>query len=143
MTVDGLASRRQSCLGALDWLHFELTYCISFGETFMKARIATLTLALFAVVAVSALNAQDGKKQDTSSDAVEVKDKFVATCPVSGAAASEETFIEKDGKKTYFCCDNCAGAYKEDPSKYTAAANFQLLQTEQMVQVPALSPAVR
>lgn len=100
----------------------------------MKARIATLTLALFAVAAVGVLNAQDDQ-QDTASDAKKVQDKIVASCPVSGGAVNEEHFVEKDGKKIYFCCENCPKAYEADPEKFAAAANFQLLETKQMVQV--------
>ncbi|MDA7979222.1 MAG: TRASH domain-containing protein [Pirellulales bacterium] len=100
----------------------------------MKARITTLTLALFAVVAVSGLSAQDGQ-QGTASSTAKAQDKFVASCPISGGAASEENFIERNGKKIYFCCPNCSKAFEASPEKFAATVNYQLLQTKQMVQV--------
>lgn len=72
------------------------------------------------------------------ADEKEAKDegaKFKATCPVSGGAAKETSFVEVHGKKIYFCCDNCPKAYKASPDKFTAKMHRQLLQTGQMVQV--------
>jgi len=63
------------------------------------------------------------------------KAEFSATCPVSGQPAIEDSALEYQGKKLYFCCENCPAAYKADPEKYTAKANYQLLQTAQIVQV--------
>lgn len=103
----------------------------------MKARIATLSLALFAIVAVGALSAQDAQKE-TKTDSATVKsqdEKLEANCPVSGGAVNADHFVEKDGKKIYFCCENCPETYKADPEKFAAAANYQLLQTAQMIQV--------
>jgi YHS domain-containing protein len=46
--------------------------------------------------------------------------KVQVTCPVSGKPVDDKVFIEKDGKKTYFCCQGCIGKYEKDPGKYAA-----------------------
>lgn len=63
------------------------------------------------------------------------KAEFSATCPVSGQPAVEDSYVEYQGKKLYFCCDNCPKAYAEDPEKFAVKANYQLLETGQIVQV--------
>jgi YHS domain-containing protein len=102
----------------------------------MKARIATLSLALFGLVIVTALSAQDTKSQNPPDTATaDAQLPIEANCPVSGGAVNAEHFVERDGKKIYFCCENCPAAFKADPDKFAAAVNYQLLQTAQMVQV--------
>jgi uncharacterized pyridoxamine 5'-phosphate oxidase family protein len=32
-------------------------------------------------------------------------------CPISGKPAKEENFLDVNGKKVYFCCENCPKAY--------------------------------
>ena len=59
---------------------------------------------------------------------------FKANCPVSGAAAKEESKVVKDGKTVYFCCDNCPTKFEKDPKKFTAPVNYQLFQTNQIKQ---------
>lgn len=61
--------------------------------------------------------------------------EFSCKCPVSGADAKEESYVEFKTKKVYFCCDNCPKKFKEDPSAFAAKAYHQLLVTEQMIQV--------
>lgn len=46
--------------------------------------------------------------------------KVQVTCPVSGKPVDDKVFIEKDGKKTYFCCKGCVGKYEKEPGKYAA-----------------------
>jgi YHS domain-containing protein len=39
-------------------------------------------------------------------------------CPVSGAPIKADKVAEHDGKKVYFCCDNCPKAFAKDPAKF-------------------------
>ncbi len=39
-------------------------------------------------------------------------------CPVSGKPIDPEHSVEYKGKKVYFCCPNCPGAFEKDPAKY-------------------------
>jgi YHS domain-containing protein len=36
------------------------------------------------------------------------------TCPISGEAIDKAKSVEFEGRKVYFCCDNCVGKYKKD-----------------------------
>lgn len=71
----------------------------------------------------------------SADDQAEKAAEFKATCPVSGQPAGEDHALTHRGKQVYFCCDNCPKAFAADPEKFTAATNFQLLQTGQIVQV--------
>ncbi len=57
--------------------------------------------------------------------------KVQVTCPVSGEPVDTSVFVEKDGKKVYFCCKGCVGKYEAKPEKYAAAlANSYTYQTK-------------
>jgi YHS domain-containing protein len=72
----------------------------------------------------------------SSAFTAEEKEKeFDCKCVVSGAPAKEDKFVEKDGKKVYFCCENCPKAYEKDPDKFTAKVHHQWAKTDQIVQV--------
>jgi len=87
----------------------------------MKARVFGLTLVASALVACASLWAADIGK--------DVK------CPVSGKPVNPEAFVEYNGGKVYFCCNNCPKAFQKNPAKYEAKANHQLAQTAQLKQV--------
>ncbi len=61
--------------------------------------------------------------------------KFECKCVVSGAPAKEDKFVEQDGKKVYFCCENCPKAYAKAPEKFVAKVHHQWAKTAQIVQV--------
>jgi YHS domain-containing protein len=48
---------------------------------------------------------------------------------------SADSYVEYNGGRLYFCCDSCIEDFKADPDAYQAAANQQLVQTGQYVQV--------
>ena len=55
-------------------------------------------------------------------------------CVISGDPIDiEEHAKYKDGK-VYFCCGGCKSDFEEDASKFTTAANYQLVATGQYVQ---------
>jgi YHS domain-containing protein len=41
-------------------------------------------------------------------------------CPVSGKPINPEHHVDYKGKKVYFCCPNCPGAFEKDPAKFEA-----------------------
>jgi len=41
-------------------------------------------------------------------------------CPVSNKPIDPAISVEHDGKKVFFCCDGCPGAFEKDPAKFTA-----------------------
>jgi YHS domain-containing protein len=59
-------------------------------------------------------------------------EKTYGKCPISGKAAKEEASKDYKGKKVYFCCDGCPGAF--DAEKHGTKANHQLAVTGQIKQ---------
>jgi YHS domain-containing protein/uncharacterized membrane protein len=39
-------------------------------------------------------------------------------CPVSGNAVDAATFVDHDGRRIAFCCDNCRKKFTEDPAQF-------------------------
>ena len=56
-------------------------------------------------------------------------------CPVSGKPCVEAASVDYKGGKVYFCCMNCPKAFANNPEKFAAKANHQLVATGQAVQV--------
>jgi YHS domain-containing protein len=40
------------------------------------------------------------------------------TCPVMGEPINKDIFVEHNGKKVYFCCEQCKAEYLKNPEKY-------------------------
>jgi len=44
------------------------------------------------------------------------------TCPVSGEKLTrKEVFVDYEGRRIYFCCENCPPKFMKDPQKYLTA----------------------
>lgn len=41
-------------------------------------------------------------------------------CPVSGKPIDVKQTVDYQGKKVYFCCENCPAAFNKDPAKYAS-----------------------
>ena len=41
-------------------------------------------------------------------------------CPVMGQPVDPNVFVEYEGKKVYFCCEDCKAQFQENPEKYIA-----------------------
>jgi YHS domain-containing protein len=39
-------------------------------------------------------------------------------CPVMGGPINRDIFVEYEGKKVYFCCEQCKGQFEKEPQKY-------------------------
>ncbi len=44
-------------------------------------------------------------------------DKPQTLCPISGEKVDKKTFVDYQGQRVYFCCNNCVGKFKKDPEK--------------------------
>ena len=42
------------------------------------------------------------------------------TCPVMGGSIDQAVFTEYQGKKVYFCCQECLDKFKAEPEQYLA-----------------------
>lgn len=70
-----------------------------------------------------------------SADEQGEKEKPALKCPVSGKAVNPEVTTEYHGGTVYLCCAGCAKRLAENPDKYAAKANLQLVQSGQAKQV--------
>src|SRR5262245_27809739 len=87
----------------------------------MKSRVL-LGLGL-AFVAITAVALAEGVKLEGVKCVVAAKNP-----------AKEANAVDYKGGKVYFCCMNCPKKFSEDPSKFAAAANAQLVATGQAKQ---------
>ena len=39
-------------------------------------------------------------------------------CPVMGGPVNKDIFVEYQGKKVYFCCEQCKADFEKNPEKY-------------------------
>jgi len=76
-----------------------------------------------AIVAGGALSSQacsscgcQPKKAEKKTDG-----KAQTTCPLMGGKINKKIFADHGGKRVYFCCKGCIGAFKKNPQKYIKA----------------------
>jgi YHS domain-containing protein len=63
----------------------------------------------------------DSLDVDNMTPVVFANDKGEALCPVMGGAMADTTnlkYEDYDGKRYYFCCDECPAKFHADPAKY-------------------------
>ena len=65
-------------------------------------------------------------------DAGIVLEKPQATCPVMGGKIDKSIFVERDGKRVYFCCGMCPPKFKKAPAKYMTALKEQGITLEKV-----------
>jgi len=51
-------------------------------------------------------------------------------CPLMGGAIDKAIFADHDGKRVYFCCQQCVATFKEAPQKYVDKLLAQGVQLE-------------
>ena len=60
--------------------------------------------------------------------------ELTVKCVVSGEEVDKDEYTKYKDGKVYFCCAGCKSDFEEDASKFTTAANYQLVATGQYVQ---------
>lgn len=112
----------------------------------MKSQTGWLAAVFGILVSLPLLNACEDKKDaagepaegqakvSESKQSIKNKAEFKATCPVSGSDAKKENASKYREGQAYFCCEKCKAAFDAEPSKYSAKANLQLVQTKQFRQ---------
>jgi len=79
--------------------------------------LALLVLAL-AVVTVVGCKKNTSDEPSAQSQTGEIEQTI---CPVmAGNPIDKNVFVEYQGKKVYFCCDDCKAKFNADPEKYIA-----------------------
>jgi YHS domain-containing protein len=72
----------------------------------IKMVILALVLALFTLLALSAVGAAEGQGKPQT------------TCPVLGGNVDKQVYADYKGQRIYFCCKGCDAEFRKDPEKY-------------------------
>ena len=83
----------------------------------MKKR-AWLVMAAVAVVAGGAVSVFAGDEAAPAAPATTNVVKHQTICPVEGGRINKKIFVDYEGKRVYFCCNDCPPVFKKDPAKY-------------------------
>jgi len=79
-------------------------------------KLAVIASAVLMVIGVGIVVAEDAQPAGKDATAQTVKNQTV--CPVMGGKIDKKSFADYDGKRVYFCCGGCSGAFNKDPAKY-------------------------
>lgn len=93
------------------------------------------------------LLAAESEKPDHHAQAGEAKAaqasaRVQKTCPVSGKPVNKNTFIEYEGQKVYFCCNECPAKFKASPEKHLPALYRQIYPQRVQVTCPVMGEAI-
>jgi YHS domain-containing protein len=92
-------------------------------------KMPNLMVSLSALVIIGVVFAGGCKKQASPSpsavDSVSQTQPAAAAaeqtiCPVMGGPINKDVFAEYQGKKVYFCCEQCKADFEKNPEKYLA-----------------------
>jgi YHS domain-containing protein len=94
----------------------------------MKMSDSIILLAVFLIIGVVSVNGckkQSSLPPTPANSVSQAQPAGVAaveqtTCPVMGGPINKDVFIEYQGKKVYFCCEQCKADFEKNPEKYLA-----------------------
>jgi YHS domain-containing protein len=64
------------------------------------------------------------------------------TCPVTGDPIKSDSSTVYQGKRVFFCCDDCIDKFKQAPAKYLPALYKQIYQQQVQVKCPVMGGAI-
>jgi YHS domain-containing protein len=74
----------------------------------MKRKISLILVLIIAFALASTLMAADQSG----------KGKAQATCPVMSGPVSKKVYADYEGKRVYFCCEECKQVFLKNPADY-------------------------
>lgn len=80
--------------------------------------IAFIGAMIVGVVMGSAVYAYEGSASPGTKAAATAVSKPQTQCPVMKGPINKQIYADYEGKRVYFCCNNCLSAFKKDPEKY-------------------------
>jgi YHS domain-containing protein len=86
------------------------------------AAVAVAALVLLAAALARAQQAAPGQEKKSETPKVIVPFFGNETCPFTGKPIAKNRYLESDGQRVWFCCNNCLGKAKADPKAALAAA---------------------
>jgi YHS domain-containing protein len=88
----------------------------------MRSKVFRITkLLALLVLALAVVTIIGCKKKTADEPAVQAQTEEIVqkTCPVMvGNPINKNIFVEYQGKKVYFCCNDCKAKFQADPEKY-------------------------
>ncbi len=88
----------------------------------MRSRVIRITKLLALIVLALAVVTVVGCKKKTANEPSaqsQTGEIEQMTCPVmAGNPIDKNVFVEYQGKKVYFCCNDCKAKFQADPEKY-------------------------
>ncbi len=94
----------------------------------MKTIALTLAMTVLIVAATVFMagcseKAETGTKSPEPAVETEIAQKI---CPVMGDAIDKDIYVDHNGRRVYFCCQMCVGAFNKEPEKYLTKLDEQL-----------------
>ena len=88
---------------------------------------------IFAGISFADLEHAHEKIKDMSDKATITKTQ--TTCPILGAPISRTIYADHEGKRVYFCCQDCVKEFKKDPAKVIKKMEAEGIVLERIPQV--------
>jgi YHS domain-containing protein len=70
------------------------------------------------LLAQCCLKSKTEKKEKIKQETVQKVEVNQTICPVMGGEINKEVYADYNGKRIYFCCQDCLSTFKNDPEKY-------------------------
>ena len=77
--------------------------------------LSSLLLTIAVVMIGCTKSAPTAPAANNTSSAAAVEQTI---CPITGNPINKSVFVEYQGKKVYFCCEQCKAKFQKDPEKY-------------------------
>jgi YHS domain-containing protein len=92
----------------------------------MKNTKISGSIILLAILIIGVVSVIGCKKQSSPSPAPAASESGAqpaaaveqTICPVMGGPVNKDIFVEYQGKKVYFCCEQCKAEFNKEPEKY-------------------------
>jgi YHS domain-containing protein len=74
--------------------------------------------------------------------AVTIKENPQTICPITGKEIDKKFYTDYEGKRVYFCCENCPAEFKKDPAKYVKKLTDEGLTLENTPKPQTMCPVM-
>lgn len=88
----------------------------------MKFYLTSLVLCTIVLLSILGCGTNgEAHSQHAKNSNVQSGDWGNTTCPIMGDPIDKNVFTTYEGKKVYFCCEDCIPKFKKNPGKYLTA----------------------
>jgi len=82
-------------------------------KTYLIALLVLVVLLSTTMICLSGCKKKTEPAASTPAGTIEQ-----TICPVMAGPIDKNIFVEYQGKKVYFCCEECKGKFEQEPEKY-------------------------